>query len=289
MKISGFTIIKNAVLNDYPIVEAIQSILPVVDEMVVLIGDCTDNTEGLIKSINSDKIKIHHSVWNPNLRKGGVVLADETNKAFQLIDPESTWAFYIQGDEVVHENYYNNILAACKKYENDTRVEGLLFKYVHFYGTYDYVGDSRKWYNKEVRIIRNDKKISSYKDAQGFRVGNEKLKVKEVDAYVYHYGWVKSPEQMMKKQKNVGTFWYNDEELKGYLEQPDYFNFENYDSLALFKETHPSVMKNRIEKKNWKVNLNLSQKKFSFKDGLLYKFEKITGIRLFDFKNYKII
>jgi len=289
MKISGFTIIKNAVLNDYPIVEAIQSILPVVDEMVVLIGDCTDDTEGLIKSINSDKIKIHHSVWNPNLRKGGEVLADETNKAFQLIDPESTWAFYIQGDEVVHENYYNNILAACKKYENDTRVEGLLFKYVHFYGTYDYVGDSRKWYNKEVRIIRNDKKISSYKDAQGFRVGNEKLKVKEVDAYVYHYGWVKSPEQMIKKQKNVGTFWYNDEELKGYLEQPDYFNFENYDSLALFKETHPSVMKNRIEKKNWKVNLNLSQKKFSFKDGLLYKFEKITGIRLFDFKNYKII
>lgn len=289
MKISGFTIIKNAVLNDYPIVEAIQSILPVVDEMVVLIGDCEDDTEGLIKSINSDKIKIHHSVWNPNLRKGGVVLADETNKAFQLIDPASTWAFYIQGDEVVHENYYNNILAACKKYENDTRVEGLLFKYVHFYGTYDYVGDSRKWYNKEVRIIRNDKKISSYKDAQGFRVGNEKLKVKEVDAYVYHYGWVKSPEQMMKKQKNVGTFWYNDEELKGYLEQPDYFNFENYDSLALFKETHPSVMKNRIEKKNWKVNLNLSQKKFSFKDGLLYKFEKITGIRLFDFKNYKII
>lgn len=289
MKISGFTIIKNAVLNDYPIVEAIQSILPVVDEMVVLIGDCEDDTEGLIKSINSDKIKIHHSVWNPNLRKGGEVLADETNKAFQLIDPASTWAFYIQGDEVVHENYYNNILAACKKYENDTRVEGLLFKYVHFYGTYDYVGDSRKWYNKEVRIIRNDKKISSYKDAQGFRVGNEKLKVKEVDAYVYHYGWVKSPEQMMKKQKNVGTFWYNDEELKGYLEQPDYFNFENYDSLALFKETHPSVMKNRIGKKNWKVNLNLSQKKFSFKDGLLYKFEKITGIRLFDFKNYKII
>ena len=110
MKISGFTIIKNAVLNDYPIVEAIQSILPVVDEMVVLIGDCTDDTEGLIKSINSDKIKIHHSVWNPNLRKGGEVLADETNKAFQLIDPASTWAFYIQGDEVVHENYYNNIL-----------------------------------------------------------------------------------------------------------------------------------------------------------------------------------
>jgi len=37
MKISGFTIIRNAVMNDYPVLEAIQSILPVVDEMVVLV------------------------------------------------------------------------------------------------------------------------------------------------------------------------------------------------------------------------------------------------------------
>lgn len=289
MKISGFTIIKNAVLNDYPIVEAIQSILPVVDEMIVLIGDCNDDTEGLIKSINSEKIKIHHSVWNPNLRTGGVVLADETNKAFQLIDPESTWAFYIQGDEVVHEDYYNNIIDACKSYKDDLRVEGLLFKYVHFYGTYDYVGDSRRWYNKEIRIIRNDKKISSYKDAQGFRVGNEKLKVKAIDAYVYHYGWVKSPEQMRKKQKNVGSLWLNDEQMQEFLKQPDFFDFSEFDSLDLFKGTHPLVMQKRIEEKNWKVNVDLSKKRFSFKDAMLYKFEKITGIRLFDFKNYKII
>lgn len=49
MKISGFTIIRNAVLNDYPITEAIRSILPVVDEMIVLVGDSEDETEALIK------------------------------------------------------------------------------------------------------------------------------------------------------------------------------------------------------------------------------------------------
>ena len=109
MKISGFTIIKNAVLNDYPIAEAITSILPVVDEMVVLIGDCNDGTEALIASINSPKVKVYHSVWDTSLRSGGTVLAVETNKAFALIDPESTWAFYIQGDEAVHEKYHQNI------------------------------------------------------------------------------------------------------------------------------------------------------------------------------------
>ena len=114
MKISGFTIIRNAVLNDYPILEAIGSILPVVDEMIVLIGNSDDETEQLIQSINDPKIKIHHSVWDDSLRKGGRVLAVETDKAFQLIDPSSEWAFYIQADEAVHEKYHPAILEACK-------------------------------------------------------------------------------------------------------------------------------------------------------------------------------
>jgi len=290
MKISGFTIIKNAVLNDYPIVEAIRSILPVVDEMIILIGDCEDDTIALMQSIDDPKIKIHHSVWDKTLRTGGTVLAVETNKAFQLIDPESDWAFYIQGDEAVHEQYHDTIRKTCLQYKDDQRVEGLVFKYLHFYGTYDYVGDSRKWYDHEVRIIRNDKKISSYKDAQGFRVGERKLWVKPVDAYVYHYGWVKSPELMKKKQKNVSKFWLDQENLDEILAQmPDFFNYDDFDSLEKFTGTHPIVMHERIRKQNWKLELDISKKKFSLKDRLLYYFEKATGIRPFDFRNYRII
>ena len=289
MKVSGFTIIKNAVINGYPIVEAITSILPVVDEMIVLVGDCDDDTQGLIEAIGDPKIKIHHSVWDKNLRKGGTVLAVETDKAFKLIDPTSTWAFYIQADEVIHEKYYPAIRKGCEDFKDNTKVQGLLFKYVHFYGTYDYVGDSRKWYGHEVRIIRNDKKISSYKDAQGFRVGKEKLHVKPIDASVYHYGWVKSPEQMMTKSKNLGLLWRTDEEAKALLEQPDYFDYNEFDSLAKFTGTHPDVMKKRIAEMNWKVELDISKKKLTGKKLVLYYFEKLTGIRLFDFKNYRII
>lgn len=289
MKISGFTIIKNAIINDYPVVEAITSILPVVDEMVVLIGDCTDDTEALIRSIPSDKIKIHHSVWNPALRKGGAALADETNKAFALIDPEATWAFYIQGDEVVHEKYHAAILEGCNRYKDDKRIEGLLFNYLHFYGTYDYVGDSRTWYDHEVRIIRNDKRITAYRDAQGFRIGKTKLIVKKIDAFIYHYGWVKTPAQMKKKQKEVSQYWHPDQELQPFLQAEDYFDYNDFDSLAKFTDTHPKVMAKRIADKNWKLDLDISRKKFSFKDRLLYLFEKSTGIRPFDFKNYKLI
>ena len=289
MKISGFTIIKNAVINDYPIVEAILSILPIVDEMVVLIGDSADETKQLIQHINHPKIKIFDSVWDSTLRSGGSVLAVETNKALQLIDKNSTWAFYIQADEVVHEQYLPAIRKACERYASDKNVEGLLFNYLHFYGTYDYVGDSRKWYNKEVRVIRNDLSISSYKDAQGFRKQNKKLQVKLIDAFIFHYGWVKSPEQMMKKRKEVGRFWVDDEGVKNFDQLPDEFNFEEYDSIAAFTGTHPQVMLERIKKKNWHINLDLNEKKFHIKDYLLYQFEKLTGIRLFDFKNYKLL
>lgn len=289
MKISGFTIIKNAVLNDYPIVEAIESILPVVDEMIVSIGQSDDDTEALIRSIDSPKIRIHHSTWDMSLRKGGEVLAVETNKAFQLLSPDADWAFYIQGDEAVHEKYHDVIRAAAEKYKDDKRVEGLLFHYLHFYGTYDYVGDSRKWYNKEIRIIRNDKTITSYRDAQGFRKQGKQLQVKLIDAYIYHYGWVKSPQQMSAKRKNVGRFWYDDNSMDKVVNEAEVFDFTSFDALDRFKGSHPAVMEKRIKEKNWSLTLDISKKKFSMKNRFLYFIEKKTGLRLFSFKNYKII
>jgi len=286
MKISGFTFIKNAIINDYPIIEAITSILPVVDEMIVSVGDCEDGTRELIQSIASDKIKIYDSVWDPALREGGKVLAVETDKALAHISSESDWAFYIQADEVVHEKYHSAIIAAAEKYANDKNVEGLLFKYKHFYGVYDYVGDSRKWYRNEIRIIRNDKSIHAYRDAQGFRKENRKLRVKLIDAYIFHYGWVKNTAKMKDKIKNLNKLWLDDasSELRAEL-----FDYNDFDSIKKFTGTHPSVMQKRIREQNWNMYLDVSQKKMSLKKRALYWVEKKTGIRLFEYKNYKLM
>jgi hypothetical protein len=290
MKITGVTIIKNAVKNDYPVTEAIYSILPMVDEMIVSIDRGEDETEQLIKNMSSDKIRIVYSTWDMNLREGGKVYAVETDKAIAQVSADTDWIFYIQADEIIHEKYHAVILDAAKKYRTNTNVEGLLFKYLHFYATYDYVGDSRIWYNYEVRMIKNDKRISSYKDAQGFRMGNKKLKVVLIDAEVYHYGWVKSAEQMMKKQKNIIQYYISDAAaMEAYQSQPEAFNFTDFDSLRKFTGTHPAVMKKRIESKNWNIELDVSQKKLELKDRILLKIEKLTGKRLFSFENYKKI
>lgn len=290
MKITGFTIVRNAEKNDYPVVEAIQSVLPIVDEMIVSVDKGEDNTEQLIKNIASDKIRIVYSAWDMSLREGGQVYAVETNKAMAHVSADADWLFYIQADEVIHEKYHPVIIASAEKYCKDTAVQGLLFNYLHFYGTYDYVGDSRRWYNYEVRLIKNDKRITAYKDAQGFRIGDKKLNVALCNAEVYHYGWVKSPGQMKQKQKNVARYYNSDDKaVEEYMASPDLFDYSEFDSLKKFTGTHPRVMQKRIAAQNWKVELDISQKKFSFKDRLLFWIEKITGARLFDFKNYKLI
>lgn len=290
MKITGVTIIRHAVKNDYPIVEAIQSILPIVDEMIVSIDKGEDATEELIKTIVSNKLKIVYSEWDMSLRKGGKVYADETDKALAHVSADTDWIFYIQADEIIHEKYHETILAAAKKYDKIDKVQGLLFKYLHFYATYDYVGDSRKWYNYEVRMIKNDKRITAYKDAQGFRIGKTKLNVVAIDAEVYHYGWVKSPQQMKAKHKDVIKYYHGDDEsIKDFLLSPDLYDFNEFDALRKFTGTHPKVMKDRIAAKNWTISLDITKKKMKLKDKILYYFEKLTNIRLFAFKNYKLI
>ncbi|MDB5275223.1 MAG: glycosyltransferase family 2 protein [Ferruginibacter sp.] len=289
MKITGVTIIKNAVKNDYPVVEAITSILPMVDEMIVSIDKGNDGTDELIKSIASDKIRIVYSTWDMALKQGGRVYAIETDKAITHVSADTDWIFYIQADEVIHEKYHPVITAAAEKYATNKKVQGLLFKYLHFYATYDYVGDSRKWYNYEIRMIKNDRRITSYKDAQGFRMGDKKLDVVLIDAEVYHYGWVKEPHKMLQKQKNTDQYYLKKaDENHMAIKSSEVYDFEkNYDSLRKFTGSHPSVMLQRIKRKNWQIELDISKKKFSLKQKLLFWFEKKTGKRLFDFKNYR--
>lgn len=289
MKVCGFTFVRNAEKYVYPVLESIHSILPVCDKLIVNVGNSEDNTLQLIESIESDKIQIIQSIWDDTLREGGKVLAVETNKALDAIPDDYDWAFYIQADEVVHEQYLPEIRGQMEKWKDDPQVEGLLFNYTHFYGTYDYIADSRKWYRNEIRIIRNDKSIRSYKDAQGFRKHDRKLKVKPVNAHIYHYGWVKHPRDMRTKLEGVSPFWHDEEWIDKNVRKEAVFDFSKIDSLTLFNGTHPEVMKQRIASANWKIDADINRKKFKAKDRLLYWIERKTGWRPFEYKNYEII
>jgi len=289
MKISGFTFVKNAVKFDYPIVESIRSILPICEEYIVLAGNSDDSTNELLRTIDSDKIKVFDSTWDETLRQGGRVLAMETDKAKDLVSSDSDWLFYLQADEVIHEKYLSEIQNSAEKYLNNKNVEGLLFKYRHFYGSYKYFADSRKWYRREIRLIRNDKAIKSHGDAQGFRKNDRKLNVKLIDAEIFHYGWVKSPYHQKQKERSFHKLWHDDNWLKQNIKNEDLFDYSNIDSLKLFNGIHPEVMKSRIEKEDWSFNANIKEKNINLSNRILYYLERSTGLRPFEYKNYKLI
>lgn len=286
MFVSGFTFVRNAVRLDYPVREAILSVLPLVDEMVVAVGNSDDDTRDLIASIDPEKIRIIDTVWDDSLREGGAVLAVETDKAKAAVNPKSDWLVYIQADECIHEKYYPEIRAQMQRHLDNKEVEGLLFDYTHFYGSYDYVGDSRTWYKHEIRIIRNSNDISSWKDAQGFRRSGKKLKVKQLNASIYHYGWVRHPKFMMAKAVEANKLWHSDEWVEERYDPDKDFDYSQIDSLKHFTGTHPGVMQERIKNMNWEFAHDPSKKNFGLKAWFLYTVEKLTGYRIGENKNY---
>lgn len=288
MKVVGFSFIKNAVLYQYPIEEALRSILPLCDEIVVAVGDCRDGTRELVASIDP-RIRIIDTVWDPALTSEGRVLAVETDKAYAAIPDDADWCFYIQGDEVFHESGIAAVREAMMKWKDDQQVDGLVFDYVHFYGSYDYVGSSSRWYRKEVRIIRKRKDIHSYRDAQGFRKnGHDKLAVKPAHGVIHHYGWVREPEAMQAKSRNFETYWHGEKLPEGKTFTGP-FDYSQIDALEVFRGTHPSVMQARINKVNWRFEHDLSYNQLSFKDRFKNFLYKITGRRFFEYRNYKQI
>jgi len=289
MYVSGFTIARNVVKADYPIKEAIYSILPLCNEVVVAIGKSDDNTQAYIESFNEPKIKIINTIWDDTLREGGKVLAHETNKALAAINPNADWCFYIQADECLADEGIENLKKEMLKYKDDKNIEGLLFDYTHFYGNYSYVADSRSWYRKEIRVIKNLKQISSYKDAQGFRINGRKLKVKKANASIFHYGWVKNPVQQLEKLKQARKLWHTDEFLEKEYAQMQTFDYSSVDSLKLFNGRHPAVMHSRIALQNWEFKHDISLKKMGLKKRFLYFIEKLTGYRIGEHKNYTLV
>lgn len=291
MKVCGFTFIRNAEKYDFPVVEAIKSVISVCDHFVVAVGNSEDNTRNLIEKIAPDKISIIDTIWDESLKKGGAVYASETDKAFQAIPTEYDWCFYIQGDEVVHEKYLPEIKKAMEENFNRVDVEGLLFRYKHFFGTFDYIADSRKWYRNEIRIIRNNKQIKSYRDAQGFRKNGQKLNVVPVDAEIYHYGWVRSPDFMQKKINAVKQFYdgISESEAAELVGKQEFNYCQKYDALAKFEGTHPKIMQERIQSLNWKMEVDLTKVHMKLKYRILYRIEKWFGVRLFEYRNYRLL
>lgn len=284
MKISAFTFIQNGSIYNYPFLESIHSVLPIIDEFVINVGEGEDNTLELIKAINSPKIRIIESKWNDNMRHRGFVYGQQ--KTIAQFNCTGDWAFYLEGDEIVHEDDLQKIQDTCKKHLNDEGVEALTFDYLHFYGNANSYLDSPAWYRREARIIRNS--IRSY--APGglyWHVLTNKTKIcrypyaAHSNAKIYHYGWVRNEEQMNLKSEKVQKYW--DKAHKQ-------INYSEIDQAIIkeFRGTHPKAIQNWLPKEEGLFQANPDHKltKREKKHRIMLKIEQMFGVELSK-KHYK--
>jgi glycosyltransferase involved in cell wall biosynthesis len=296
MKISGFSFARNADKLGYPIEASIRSILPVCDEFIIAVGNNApnDRTRSIIESINSPKIKIIDTEWTDREKLRGRIYSQQTNRA--LKECTGDWCFYIQADEVLHEQYLDTIYNRCTIFRDDPRVEGLLFAYNHFWGDYEHYQKNHKWYPFEIRLIKNNLGIQSIGDAQSFRKNNEKIHVAQAHATIFHYGYVRNPELMQKRNVEIETTYWGHEKGK-LVAQKQFFDFGSLEKLPVFKDSHPAVLQEHQAAMNWKHLLQYTGKSTTnFKhDRLKYRIltwmEKhlLGGRQLGGYKNYILL
>jgi len=285
MKVSAFTFIKNGQILGYPFIQSIQSILPIVDEFVINVGQSEDDTLALVQSINDPKIRIIQSTWNDNMHDRGYVYGQQ--KMIAQFNCTGDWAFYIEGDEVYHEDDLNKIKASMQAYVDDPEVEALVFDFYHFYGNANSYLDSPGWYRSEARIIKNS--VRSYAPDGLFWLvldSNKKgryPKAKHTGAHCYHYGWVRSEEQMNLKSKKVQKYWGG---------EPAKIDYSQMDQSIIkgFSGTHPKIVKDWLPKDKgiYQTDPNYEPTKKQKKHRLMLKLEKWFNLELSK-KHYKLI
>jgi len=284
--ISGFTFIRNGVELGFPFEASIRSLLPLVDEFVVVVGKSNDDTLDRIHAIGSPKIRVIETIWNERMADRGFVYAQQ--KMIAQFACTGDWAFYLEGDEVVHEAELANIRASVDKHHNNPAVEALVFDYFHFYGTPDFVANSPAWYRRECRLIRNT--IRSYApDGQYWLITADHKKGRNpqaalANAHIYHYGWVRSNEAMQKKLDQVSKFWSHGAPTVRYSQ---------FDAQVLqpFTGTHPELVKPWLEssaEKSFTIDPNYQLTKREKRHRWLMKLEKAFGLD-FSRKHFKLV
>ncbi|MDA8298498.1 MAG: hypothetical protein M0Z57_00625 [Deltaproteobacteria bacterium] len=272
MKISGFTFIRNGILMGYPFKESIMSALPLVDEFIVVVCESADQTKNELEKLKdlNPKIKLIESDWKIT-KKSGTILSEKTNLAIQNITGD--YGLYVQCDEGIHEKDYEKILRVLEENINDKNVKGFVFDYIHFFGGYfSYAKRSEKrfFYDREVRIIRNDGTVLSWGDAMGFKdLNGVKINIENKNALplnvnMFHYGRAKNPADMYKKDKEMERL-YNFQiinRLKNWVSNYDpridkyiYSDFgwlERIDRKNL--DFHPAPFRELASKQDWKVD-----------------------------------
>jgi len=287
ISISGFTFIRNGVELGFPFEASIRSLLPLVDEFVVAVGQGSDDTLARVRAIGDPKIRVIETIWNERMADRGFVYAQQ--KMIAQYACTGDWAFYLEGDEVVHEKDLAAIRASVEQHHGNPAVEALVFDYHHFYGSPHWISISPGWYRRECRLIRNT--IRSYApDGQYWLVTTDHKRPRNphaalANAHIYHYGWIRRNEDMQKKLDQVSKYWATSTKMQ--------VRYSQFDARALeaFKGTHPKAVHEWLltgAEQDLQIDPAYKPTRKENKYHLMRRIELVTGLD-FSRKHFKLV
>lgn len=179
MKTSGLLIIRNGVECGYTFQEALLTLDAVCDEIIVCEGYSTDSTFDEIESLKNPKIKIFRDAWERCA--DGSEFARVTNLGLRRCTGD--YIFYLQADELVHENDLPGLREAIASGQYNS----ISFGFVHL--RYDFGSQiANDVYTRAIRVIRNIPEIVSIQD--GFDFGGGITPGLASQWVIYHAGYV---------------------------------------------------------------------------------------------------
>lgn len=284
--VSGFTLVRNATLLDFPLEGSIASVLPGVDELVVNVGRSDDDTRDRVAAIGDPRLRIVESEWDPGM--GPAMLSHETARAMAAC--RHPWGIYIQADEVLEDGGAARLRQVIAGVHADPGVEGVLVDYWHHYGGFDQVAVNRRWYRREVRAVRLDPALAihSYRDAQGFRVGPADRRIRAVASAVrmHHYGWAR-PAWALRAKRAADNAIYH---WRGKMDQ-DRPLLPWFPGIRPFDGTHPEPvrawLRDRATSEPLVADPAFAREHIRIRCSNLV--ERLTGWRPFEYRNYTLV
>jgi glycosyltransferase involved in cell wall biosynthesis len=257
---------------------------------VIALGPSDDNTEKMLRAIGDPKIRVIPTVWNERIQSDysikGFVYGQQ--KSIALFNCTGDWAFYLEADELIHENDLVKIRSAMERHVNDARVEALAFDYIHFYGNASTYAWSPRWYRSEVRILRNTIPAWGPEGLYFVVLDTHKRgrypRAAHTQSTIYHYGWVKTEAEINARKQGVARHWSKTPQPRTVYAEIDPL------TLHPFKGTHPKVIQDWLSPSHslFEANPNHRLTSRERKHRAMLKIEKWFGVK-FNKKHYRLV
>jgi hypothetical protein len=242
-RVSGFSLVRGARELDYPVLESLRSMLPLVGEVVVVVHCGDEATLRMLGTLSDPRLVVVRADWDDGPRGAGRTLSWLTNIALSRC--RHPWALYLQADEVIHEEDYDRIRGALRRYDGARAVDALSFRFLHFEGSHGYINPLR--YRRQCRLVRNDGRLESVRDAAGFaRTDGRRLRTRRSGARIFHYGWARRPDALKAKTLALARLYHGETYVATRWGALSAERLGSADLAFRWSGSHPAVMRDRI-------------------------------------------